>query len=155
MSRLPVSLLIPVLLLLLSGCSPKISPLYRDYEIGEQNLSKADVHSRIQTALENAGWTVEDGATANVIATDRRRFRTWGIYSIEVNLEVAPIGDDHVRIFINPYRHYFTGSRRKIPYLRKGLAGSIMKELQPAFKEQGFVFAGTAQSRDQETISGG
>lgn len=140
--------------LVLTGCSPRLSPLYRDYEVSsESDLSDEDVFERIDRALAAAGWTSTEGVTANVMATESRRFRRWGLYKIVVDLEVAPIGGDYVRLFIHPYRVYFTGTRSKIPYLRGSLARSVLKDLHEAFEEEGLDFIGTAQSRDKAARS--
>ncbi len=142
-------LFLSIVTLFVSGCSPRISPLYRDYRITNQITSELDVHSRIALALEEAGWSVIDGVTSNIVATESRTFRKYGVYSMEVELEVSPVGDEHVRVFIHPYRRYFTGSRGKMPYLKRGLANSILESLEEPFLEQGLEFAGTAQSRDR------
>jgi hypothetical protein len=131
------------------GCTPRLSPLYRDFSLGGSGTGSAATQDRIVSALEKAGWTVIEGVTANVVATQPRKFRSWGIYSMEVELEVARVGNGHVRVFIHPYRHYFTGSRGKQPYLRSGLAKSVMKTLQDPFAAEGLTFVGTAQSRDK------
>ncbi len=138
-----------VVALFASGCTPRLSPLYRDYRITDQGSNELGMHSRITLALEEAGWSVIDGVTSNIVATESRKFRSYGIYSMEVALEVSPIGKEHVRVFIHPYRHYFTGSRGKMPYLKRGLAKSVMNTLEEPFAAQGLQFAGTAQSRDK------
>jgi len=153
------------LLILISGCSPRLSPLYRDYEVtaGETHSETdaaiipddhAEVMVRIRAALEAAGWQVSEAVTPNVIAVASRKFREWGIYSIEVDLEVAPVGGNYVRLFVHPYRIYFTGSKRKIPYLRGSLARSVLKDLHEAFAEQGLEHIGTAQTRDRRALLG-
>lgn len=149
-------------LVLLSGCSPRLSPLYRDYEV-EVETSDGPVEStddneavmqRIRDGLQQAGWTVGEAATPNVVAAESRKFREWGLYSIEVDLEVAPVGGNYVRLFVHPYRIYFTGAKRKIPYLRGSLARSVLKDLHEAFEEQGLEHIGTAQTRDRATRRG-
>lgn len=157
-------------LVLLSGCSPKLSPLYRDYEVmhdpvgseampaGSDAESPAPAEDRaatfqdIRAGLEASGWTVIDGVTDNVLATEPRKFREWGVYSIEVDLEVAPVGGNYVRLLVHPYRIYFTGAKRKIPYLRGSLARSVLKDLHGAFEEQGLHHIGTAQMRDRQQL---
>jgi len=144
-----IALAVVAALILLSGCTPRLSPLYRDYSIDKPPANDEPINTRIADALEEGGWTVVDGVTANVVATNSRKFNSWIVYSIEVELEVAPVGDGYVRVFIHPYRHYFTGARGKLPYLRKGLAREIMKTIEEPFETQGLQFAGTAQSRDK------
>ena len=151
------------LLVLLSGCSPRLSPLYRDYEVKAGDSAAdveaatmpddhAEVMERIKAGLDAAGWTVADAVTSNVIAAEPRKFREWGVYSIEVDLEVAPVGGNYVRLFVHPYRIYFTGAKRKIPYLRGSLARSVLKDLHEAFEAQGLEHIGTAQTRDQRAL---
>ncbi len=148
-------------LVLLSGCSPRLSPLYRDYEVTADEAAAenvvddhTEVMERIRMGLESAGWELGDAITSNVVAAESRKFREWGLYSIEVNLEVAPVGGNYVRLFVHPYRVYFTGAKRKIPYLRGSLARSVLKDLHEAFEEQGLEHIGTAQTRDRALLRG-
>ena len=131
------------------GCTPRLSPLYRDFSIEKPVPNDQDLRGQIGEALDEAGWTVIDGVTSNIVATESRKFHTWVVYRMEVELEVAPVGKGYVRVFIHPYRRYFTGSRGKMPYLKKGFANSIMETLEEPFASRGLKFAGTADSRDQ------
>ncbi len=138
---------------LLSGCSPRLSPLYRDYELKPQpGVSDSEVLTRIDRGLLASGWHPIDGPTDNVLATEPRQFREWGIYRIEVDLEVAPVGGDYVRMLIHPYRVFFTGKRSKIPYLRGSLARSVLRDLQVSFEEEGLTSIGTAESRNKAAV---
>lgn len=135
---------------LAAGCSPKISPLYRDYEVTAEDAGADEVVlDRIEEGLRDAGWSLTDPVTDNVVATDERSFRSWGLYSVRVSLEVAPIGGDYVRLMIHPYRQYAWGTKSKIPYLRGGLARSVLSDLHDSFEAQGLEFIGTRESRDK------
>ena len=134
-------------LLLVSGCAPSLSPLYRDYE--DEKSAGDDVYARIERALQNADWELAEATTDNVVATRPRTIRSWGIYSVEVELEVVPLAGDHVRVFVNPYRHFFQGTRRKVAYVRTSWARSAVKDLTETLDEEGLAFRGTAQSRDK------
>lgn len=154
MSRFLVAI---AFLVLLSGCSPRLSPLYRDYEVDGvaatvAGASEADVYVRLERGLETAGWTLTDSVTDNVVATEARQFREWGVYSVEIELEAAPVGGDHVRIMVHPYRKFFTGARRKIPYLRGSLARSALKDLHAALEAEGLEHIGTMQSRNRAAL---
>ncbi|GMQ81848.1 MAG: hypothetical protein BMS9Abin05_1285 [Rhodothermia bacterium] len=131
------------------GCSPRLSPLYRDFSITEIAGNDRDIYERLTLALEEAGWSVIDGVTPNIVATEGRDFNSWGIYTMEVELEASPVGKGYVRLFIHPYRRYFTGSRGKMPYLKRGLAKAVMSTLETPFEAYGLKFAGTAESRDR------
>lgn len=140
---------------LVTGCSPRISPLYRDYEVtAEQAAADEVVIDRIEEGLQQAGWSLTEPVTDNVVATDERSFRNWGLYSVRVSLEVAPIGGDYVRLMIHPYRQYAWGTKSKIPYLRGGLARSVLSDLHESFEEQGLEFIGTRESRDRAAQRG-
>lgn len=141
--------------LFVSGCSPRISPLYRDYEVtAEYASADAEVLVRIEEGLQEAGWSLADPITDNIVATDERSFRSWGLYSVRVSLEVAPIGGDYVRLMIHPYREYAWGTKSKIPYLRRSLARSVLSDLHDTFEERGLAFIGTRESRDRADRKG-
>lgn len=135
-------------MILFGGCAPSLSPLYRDFR--DEADAGTDVYSRIERALESADWTVRDAVTDNVVATEPRSIRSWGIYSVEVELEIVPLAGDHVRVFVNPYRHFFQGTRRKVPYLRKSWARSSIRDLTEALETEGLAFEGTAIQRVRE-----
>jgi hypothetical protein len=126
--------------LLLSACAPSLSPLYRDYEILPEESagpSDDDVYARILRAFEEAGWTPTEAVTENVIATEVRTLRQWGIYKTVAYLEAAPVSGKYVRLFIHPYRRFITGGRSKIPYLSRSLRGQILPDINEAFEKQG------------------
>ncbi len=156
-----------------SGCAPSFSPLYRDYDIGPvetgqvraeraqadpstASLSRAgdEVYDRIRTALAEAGWTEAEAAAPNVISTESRTYRDWGLYRVLVSLDVVPIGGQHVRVLFHPVRRYFTGGRSKIPYLDGGMRRDLLPALNEAFKAQGLRPIGTPRERDEEQVEG-
>jgi len=144
-----------MVLLVVSGCTPRLTPLYRDYDVVSDTVDSVDTPDaeliqRIERSLEAASWKLVDGATDNVVATAPRTFRRWFIYDVEVEMEILPMGGEYVRMLINPYRVFFTGKRRQIPYLRRSLARSAFRDLNKAFEAEGLVLVGTAQSRDKE-----
>jgi hypothetical protein len=143
-------LLMLAVLVVLSGCTPSISPLYRDYEVAHTpGLPDQEVLERIDRGLQAAGWTVVDGVTDNTVATELRTMRRWFFYDVQVQMEAVPMGGDYVRLLIHPYRELFNGRRRQIPYLRGSLARAVLRDLKPAFEAEGLIYVGTAQSRDR------
>ncbi|QXD14308.1 hypothetical protein GQ464_012760 [Rhodocaloribacter litoris] len=145
--------MVPVALLLLvvggAGCSPSLSPLYRDYEVAGAGAA-TDLRGRIEVALRQAGWHLVEADAPNVVATEARTITNWGLYKVQASLEVAPLGERHVRVFIHPYRKFFTGGRSKIPYLRGSLRRAILPALTRAFEAQGLRMIGSAVERDEE-----
>lgn len=135
------------LLLLGTGCSPSISPLYRDYEV---QPSEPALEERVASALTDAGWSLEEESVGGALRTEPQTFGNWGLYKLRVLLEVTPLGADHVRVFIHPYRTYVTGGRSKIPYLPKSLRKNLVTRLNEAFEEQGLAVVGTPIERDRE-----
>ena len=141
--------------LMLAACAPSISPLYRDFEVERpRSQDRADVVQRIREAIGETRWKVVETETPHVVSTDTVTVRRWGLYSIEVSLEVAPLGDNYVRVFVHPYRHYFTGTRRKMRYFKRRLRGTILPELQRAFEARGLIAIGSARERDKESRGG-
>ena len=142
-----LALTLVVVVMVVGACSPSLSPLYRDYEVPADTSGTIDVLPRIRAALTDAGWNVSEAATPNVIATERRTLSEWGLYRVEVYLEAAPIGGEHVRLFIHPQRRFITGGRSKIPFLAPSLRRSILPGLNEAFQKQGLELARSARER--------
>ena len=142
---------LPALLLagLLSACTPNLSPLYRDYEVPPVAEVESDLYEDLRAAFQDAGWELAPATTPNTIATETKTLNHWGLYRVVVSLEAAPLGDGYVRLYIHPYRIYFTGSRSKIPYLRGSIARAILPKLNDAFEARDLVLVGTAVERDR------
>jgi hypothetical protein len=147
----PVALLL--VLGMVAGCAPSLSPLYRDYDVkfaGGDTASvdehaaaaTASVHDRLRAALADAGWTATDSDLPNVLETEPRRINNWMIYRLEVHLEAIPVGDRHVRVLFHPYRRYFTGGRSKVGFMDAGLRQRLLPGLNEALKAHGFEPAG-------------
>jgi hypothetical protein len=149
-SSLRSSLALLVLATGLSACAPRLAPLYHDYQVTTADTPAAD---RVKAALEEAGWQVRASDTPNVIATEERTLTHWGLYKIEASLEVATLGDEHVRVFIHPYRHYVTGGRSKIPFLRRRLRGLVLPDLTEALSKRGLHRAGTPFEKDRVALT--
>lgn len=153
MNHFDTNILLKTSLLLLivfsMGCSAELSPLYRDY-LDDNNSEDVQVTRTIQQALGTAGWTLGDPISSNVITTEPRQFQQWGLYRIEVSLDVAPMDEEVVRVLFHPYRIYFTGGRSKIPYLSPRLRRQVLKELNLAFEEKGLVAVDSPIKRDRE-----
>ena len=112
------------------GCAPSVAPLYRDYK---SEAAPDSVNIAIYDGLAAAGWSLADSDIDNVVVTEPRVIRRWGLYHIEVSLEVSRLSGGFVRVFVNPYRVYFTGRRSKTPYLKGSHARSILPPLREAF----------------------
>ena len=141
--------LVGVLALSVAACAPSLSPLYRDYAVQQSDQS---VGERIEAALVEAGWQVTPSSAPNALATDERKIRSWGLYSVVVSLEAVPVGEDYVRLYFHPYRRYFTGGRSKIPYLKKSLQRDLLRDLNQALYDEGLQAVGTGIDRDRETV---
>jgi len=146
--RAPLPALIAALLIM-SGCSPSLSPLYRDYEVSPADSS---IDDRITAALVDAGWDTLESDIPNTIATESRTLSRWGLYRVTASLEVTPLGPDHVRVFVHPFRRYITGGKGKIPYLTPGVRSKFLPGLTESLREQGLVAVGTPIERDEETV---
>lgn len=149
-SRLRLILGIFFLGLAMVGCSPSLSPLYRDYQVPADSSYTAADMSRLRSALQEAGWTVKKGDKSNVLRTQSRVVDNWLLYKIEVSLETIPINEKHVRLFIHPRRRYITGGQTKISFLKEGLREELVPPLTDALEAHGFEIANTSSSRDRQ-----
>lgn len=136
-----------VTLCCISGCSPSLYPLYRDYEV---QTDEEPVLERLRDAFEETGWQTVPPPAPNAITTQEKHIRSWGLYRVMVSIEAVPVGGDHVRLFVHPYRHYITGSRSKIAFLKGGIQRAVLRDLEEAFESRGLVAVGTGRSRDRE-----
>ena len=154
-------------LLLLAGCAPSVSPLYRDYEVDaplaaadvegevlESAASNSDVMTRLRAALADAGWDEAGSSSPNVLTTEERKLNDWGLYRVLVSLDAIPIGERHVRVQFHPVRRYITGGRSKIPYLGSGLRRALLPDLNEALETHGFYPLGTPRERDEDQVEG-
>lgn len=135
--------------LLLSACSPSLSPLYRDYQVPSDEGTP--IEQRVTSALAEAGWDTVGVNIPNAITTEEKTLSNWGIYKVTATLEVTPLGQDHVRVYVHPYRHYITGGKGKIPYLTPSLRSKFLTSLNQAFRAQGLAAVGTPIERDEES----
>jgi hypothetical protein len=117
----------------LSGCSPSISPLFRDFEASSVGTGQ----DPIREALESAGWSISQDTTDTYLRTMPRRFNNRGFVASEVYLEVVPMARQHFRIFIYAERLYFFGHRGRIPYLPASLRDAVVPPLAAAFAMHG------------------
>lgn len=150
------------LLLLLTGCAPSVSPLYRDYAVrptegvasGPDAAATEEVYDRLRSALTAAGWTEAAPVAPNVLSTEPREFGHWGLYAVLVSLDVVPMYERYVRVQFHPVRRYVTGGRSKIPYLGGGLRQAILPELNEALEARGFQSIEVPRERDEDQTAG-
>jgi hypothetical protein len=133
----------------ITGCSPSLSPLYRDYRVpADSSYSAADT-SRIKKALREAGWTVRTSNQSRVIATDPQIVDNWILYKVEVSIETVPINDKYLRLYLHPRRRYITGGRTKISFLNDSLREQLVPPLTESFNKYGYKLTGRPEDRNR------
>ena len=160
--RLRIGVVLWVGVTMLVGCSPSLAPLYRDFEAAATTGTSTEsgatgptptsasesIEARIRRAVLASGWELKDSAADNVVATEARVVRRWGLYYTEVSIEVTPVNTSFVRVLVHPYRVYFTGHRSKMPFMKRSIRKAVFPELGAAFEAEGIVDVGYAQKRD-------
>lgn len=141
-----------LVVLLLSGCAPAVAPLYRDYAVPV--VERTALLDRIRTAIAEAGWEEGVPFAAEVVTTEPRVMQRWGLYYVDMRIDVLPVGERHVRVIFHPYRHFVTRSRGKIGYLTRRLERAVVPELSAAFERQGITLLGHAVHRDRKRVRG-
>jgi hypothetical protein len=135
-----VHTLLLVVVLLLFGCAPSMDPLYRDFERSDALPTDRTADRTVfEAALREAGWTPLPLEAGPAVATAPRTHARWGIYNVVVTLEVLPLGHNHVRVLIHPYREYAWGTRSKLPYLTAPLRRRFIPQLERAFETHGLT----------------
>lgn len=170
-SRAPTALL--VVFLLLPACAPSIAPLYRDYDIvapdtslaapvsgpmdfpeiaSGEDADPAAVRRRVADALHEAGWETTPTDLPHAVATRERVLQRWGLYRVTARLEVTPLGRDHVRVYVHPFRKYVFGKASKMQYLTRPVRSRFLPEIDRAFAKRGLRPAGTPFERDDTVL---
>ena len=83
-----------------------------------------------------------------MVSTTEIEIVEWGLYDVRVSLDVAPINDKFVRVYVHPYRQYFYGSRSKMSYLNRRVRSYVFPDLAEAFQKQGILPIGTIEKRN-------
>ncbi len=115
----------------ITGCSPRVSLLYVDYEVEGDSATVVD---RVAEGLQAAGWDLATPEASNSLRTDTRTFDRRILYKTIAYLEAVRIGDEYVRVFIHPFRHPFIGARNKLPYMPNTLRRAVFPALGEALE---------------------
>lgn len=121
----------------LAACTPRLSPLYRDYTVPDTLARSEHVIEKLQSALESADWAIAPDEIDNLVRTEPRTLSNWGLYRVTVYVEAVPIGSDYVRLYFHPYREYVTGGRSKIPFFKDRTQHQLLPDLTKALEAQG------------------
>jgi len=171
----PLTSTIVLLFVVGTGCGSTLSPLYADFRIDtppapatQVDSSMAEVavppdsattrppdstahrsiQDRIASALVQAGWELDEAPSANALSTREVEIIDWGLYDVRVSLDVVPVNDKFVRVYVHPYRQYFWGSRSKMSYMNHRVRSYVFPDLADAFKVQGIVPLGAPPEED-------
>lgn len=152
--RLPVALLgaLLVLICVASGCTPKITALYRDFEHPTDPADREAVLRESTLALEAAGWPIAPSPQEGTLRTERKTVQHRLIYRVQAWVEVIPVGERHVRVLLHPYRVYPFGFETKMGYMTGALERRLVAPLREAFEERGLEYQGTARLRDRGQV---
>ena len=131
-----------IVVISIAGCSPSLSPLFRDYEIDNPVDT---VEERIRRALEADDWELAETNIPNVVKTTDRVLNRRLIYKTVISLEVVPIEGEYVRVFIHPYRDNLIGGKSKIPYLPANIRRQVIPSITQAFEEEGLYTIGSSR----------
>ena len=74
----------------------------------------------------------------------------WGLYDVRVSIDVIPINQKFVRVYVHPYRQYFYGSRSKMSYMNRRVREYVFPDLAEAFESRGIVPLGAPQGSESE-----
>ena len=141
-----------------SGCGGSLSPLYADFRIEKapvsvapdsslevavtdtlSHSSDATIQERIAEALVEAGWELDEPPSDNAVSTSEVEIAEWGLYDVRVSLDVVPINQKFVRVYVHAYRQYFYGSRSKMSYLNRRVRRYVLPDLAEAFQSRGII----------------
>ena len=155
-----------------AGCGGSLSPLYADFRIASDeeyaawadslaadslalftlpdSLDYTGIQARIAEALLEIGWELDEAPSENAISTSEILIAEWGLYSVRVSLDVVPINQKYVRVYVHPYRQYFWGSRNKLSYMNRRVRSSVFPDLAQAFAARGIVGFGVSPPKNAD-----
>ena len=134
--------------MLATGCAPRLSPPYRDYEV---RSSPTDLSATLREAAEAAGWETVPSLDPAVVTTAPRQVATGLASRTTAFVEMTPVGRGHVRIAIRAEkRSTIFGGRSKVYALDRGLRDAVLGELTDALRDRGLVPLGTPRDRDED-----
>lgn len=164
--ELVVGLVGLVLLASALGCGGSLSPLYSDFRIDERptagetdsvavartdsSTASRHIQAEIQAALQEVGWELDEAPSDNAVSTTEVEIVDWGLYEVRVSLDVVPINQKFVRVYVHPYRQYFFGARSKMSYLNRRVRTYVFPELSQALRARGIVPLGESQTAEAE-----
>ncbi len=111
--------------------------------------TRQSIQDRIADALVAAGWELDEAPSENAVSTKEVEIAEWGLYDVRVSLDVVPINNKFVRVYVHPYRQYFYGSRSKMSYMNRRVREYVFPELAEAFQAQGIVPLGAPSAGEQ------
>ena len=141
-------LLTLALLLGATGCAPRLSPPYSDYEV--RGGVDSTLVARLGGAATEAGWELVLAPTSGVVATAPRLVDEGLISRTEAALDLVPFDGGFVRIYVRAERRSFLGGRTKVYALSPDLRSKVLASLTEALQNRGLVVLGTPRDRDED-----
>lgn len=140
-----------VLTLAAAGCSPRLSPPYRDFEVRDGSAAgDTSLSVRLSAAAVEAGWALAPSPTPSVVATEARRVAT-GVFSrTTASVELVPLHGRFVRVWVRGESHSALGGRTKVFALTPTLRARVLGPLSEALASRGLVALDTPRDRDEE-----
>lgn len=137
-----------VLLLVLAGCAPRLSPPYRDYEV--RRSESAGITMELREAALEAGWELSAATDSSIVTTEARRVESGLLSDTDAFLTLVPLDGGFVRVYVRAEKRGVLGGRSKVYALEPGLQASVLGSLTDALEARGLVPLGTPRTRDED-----
>lgn len=136
-------------LLLLGGCSPRLSPPYRDYEVRTEVAEEA-LTRQLEEAATDAGWTTVPAETPRMVSTASRPIRAGLLSRTSAAIDLVPLDGGFVRVYVRAEKRSLLGGRSKVFALDGALRQSVLGPISASLAERGLVALGTPRDRDED-----
>ena len=133
----------------LAGCAPRLSPPYRDYEVRAELAADA-LTRQLDAAAVEAGWTTVASEDPRVISTTARSVSQGLLSRTSAALDLVPLDGGFVRVYVWAEKRSILGGRSKVFALNGSLRESVLGSITQALASRGLVALDAPRERDED-----
>lgn len=143
------SLVLFLVLAACAGCATTASPPYRDFRPAGPDAPQVST-SLLREAAVEAGWATADSPNPAVVSTRERQVAQGALSTTHAALDLVPLGQGFVRVYVRAERRSIFGSRGKVYALDPALRRAILRPISEALAARGLDALDAPRDRDED-----